>query len=58
MKPERTVTVQKTLDEVFAYLSDFTFKGVTRFIAPLMKPAFTRLGNDAESGMAAALARL
>ena len=40
------------------YTADFTFKGIARLIAPFMKPAFTRLGNEAESGMAAALARL
>ena len=40
------------------YTADFTFKGIARLIAPLMKPAFTRLGNEAETGMAAALARL
>ena len=40
------------------YTADFTFKGITRFVAPLMKPAFTRLGNEAEAGMAAALERL
>jgi len=40
------------------YTADFTFKGMARFLAPLMRPAFTRLGNEAESGMAAALARL
>ncbi|MEP7194282.1 MAG: SRPBCC family protein [Actinomycetota bacterium] len=40
------------------YTADFTFKGLTRFIAPLMKPAFTRLGDEAESGMVAALDRL
>jgi carbon monoxide dehydrogenase subunit G len=40
------------------YTADFTFKGAVRFIAPLMKPAFTRLGNEAEAGMASALARL
>ena len=40
------------------YTADFTFKGITKFIAPLMKPAFTRLGDEAETGMAAALARL
>jgi len=40
------------------YTADFTFKGVTRFVAPLMKPAFTRLGNDAEAGLAPALERL
>jgi len=40
------------------YTADFTFKGITRLIAPLLTPAFTRLGNEAESGMAAALDRL
>jgi len=40
------------------YTADFTFKGITKFVAPLMKPAFTKLGNEAETGMAAALARL
>lgn len=39
-------------------MADFTFKGITRFVAPLLKPAFTKLGNEAETGMAAALARL
>ena len=40
------------------YTADFTFKGITKLIAPLMKPAFTRLGNKAETGMAATIARL
>ena len=40
------------------YTADFTFKGITRFIAPFLKPAFTRLGDEAETGMASALARL
>jgi len=40
------------------YTADFTFKGITRLFAPLLKPAFTRLGNQAEAGMAQALARL
>jgi hypothetical protein len=40
------------------YTADFTFKGITKLIAPLMKPAFARLGNEAEAGMAVALARL
>jgi uncharacterized protein YndB with AHSA1/START domain len=40
------------------YTAEFTFKGITRFVAPLMKSAFTKLGNEAETGMAAALARL
>ena len=40
------------------YTADFTFKGMTRFIAPLLRPAFVRLFNEAEAGMAAALTRL
>ena len=40
------------------YTADFTFKGITKFIAPLMTSAFTKLGNEAETGMAKALARL
>ena len=40
------------------YTADFTFKGIARLAAPLLKPAFIRLGNAAERGMAAALARL
>ncbi|MEO6144510.1 MAG: SRPBCC family protein [Dermatophilaceae bacterium] len=40
------------------YTADFTFKGMTRFLAPLLKPAFKRLGDQAETGMAKALARL
>ena len=40
------------------YTADFTFKGLARFLAPLLKPALVRLGDEAEAGMAAALARL
>lgn len=40
------------------YTADFTFKGMTRIFAPFLKPAFERLGDEAETGMAAALARL
>ena len=40
------------------YTADFTFKGIVRVVAPLLRPAFTGLGNQAETGMAAALARL
>ena len=40
------------------YTADFTFKGAAKLIAPLMKPAFTRLGNQAEAGLTSALARL
>jgi uncharacterized protein YndB with AHSA1/START domain len=55
----REVGSQETgLKTEVTYTADFTFKGLTKFIAPLMTPAFTRLGNEAETGMAAALARL
>lgn len=40
------------------YTADFTFRGITRLLAPFMTPAFARLGNEAEAGMAQALARL
>jgi uncharacterized protein YndB with AHSA1/START domain len=59
-----TMTFQETGDGVGAtytevtYTADFTFKGISRLVAPLMKPAFTRLGNEAEAGMAEALGRL
>jgi uncharacterized protein YndB with AHSA1/START domain len=39
------------------YTADFTFKGFTRFLAPLLKPAVWRLGNQAEVGMRQALTR-
>ncbi len=40
------------------YTADFTFKGIARLVAPFMKGAFETLGNEAETGMAQALARL
>ena len=40
------------------YTADFTFKGLSRIIAPLLKPALTRLGDEAESGLRTALTRL
>jgi uncharacterized protein YndB with AHSA1/START domain len=40
------------------YTADFTFKGLTRFLAPLLKPALERLGNQAEAGMRQTLTRL
>jgi carbon monoxide dehydrogenase subunit G len=33
------------------YAAEFTFKGAARFVAPLLRPAFERLGNDAEAGL-------
>jgi Polyketide cyclase / dehydrase and lipid transport len=40
------------------YAAQFTFKGLSRMVAPLLKPAFERLGNQAEAGMRKALNRL
>jgi len=40
------------------YAAEFTFKGLSRMVAPLLKPAFERLGNQAEAGMRKALNRL
>jgi hypothetical protein len=40
------------------YTAEFTFKGLSRIAAPLLKPAFERLGNEAEAGMRKALNRL
>jgi len=40
------------------YTAEFTFKGPARLLAPLLKPAFERLGNEAEAGLREALTRL
>ena len=40
------------------YTAEFTFKGLSRLVAPLLKPAFERLGNQAKTGMRKALNRL
>jgi hypothetical protein len=40
------------------YTADFTFKGVSRLLAPLLRPAFVKLGNEAESGLREALSLL
>lgn len=46
-----------TFTEV-TYTADFTFKGIARLLAPVLTPAFTKLGNEAERGMTTALNRL
>ena len=40
------------------YIADFEFKGLGRFIAPLLKPALKKLGDEAEEGLREALAKL
>lgn len=49
---------QEGTETEVTYTADFAFKGIARVVAPLLKPAFTRLGDEAEDGLAAALARL
>jgi len=40
------------------YSAEFSFKGATRFFAPLLRPALDRLGQQAQSGLSDALNRL
>ena len=40
------------------YTAEFAFKGAARYLAPFLRPALTRLGNQAEAGLRQALARL
>lgn len=40
------------------YTASFEFRGAARYLAPLLRPALTKLGNDAEQGLADALGRL
>jgi uncharacterized protein YndB with AHSA1/START domain len=40
------------------YRAEFAFKGMSRLVAPLLAPAFRRLGNEAEAGLRSAFASL
>ena len=40
------------------YTADFEFKGIARFVAPLLKPALKKLGDEAEEGLRGALDKL
>ena len=61
----KTVTAVNTMDfrsiddgtEV-TYTAEFTFKGPGRLLAPLLRPAFERLGTKAQTGMRTALNQL
>ena len=54
-----TMTLAETPDGTrVTYRAEFTFKGVWRFVAPLLAPAFRRLGDQAEAGLRTALAEL
>ena len=54
-----TMTFRATSDGTeVTYTAEFTFKGLSRLIAPMLSPAFDRLGNQAESGLRSALTQL
>src|SRR6478672_11668302 len=40
------------------YTAEFTFKGPSRLLAPLLRPALERLGQQAQAGMRTALNQL
>src|ERR1700749_1929136 len=40
------------------YTAEFTFKGPSRLLTPLLRPAFERLGQQAQTGMRTALNQL
>jgi len=40
------------------YVAEFEFKGPAKLVAPLLGPAFKKLGDEAEKGMREALERL
>ncbi len=40
------------------YTADFEFKGVGKLVAPLLAPALKKLGDEAETGLREALAKL
>lgn len=51
-----TITFRELSDETeITYTAEFTFKGRARFLAPFLKPAFAKLGNEARKGMERAL---
>jgi uncharacterized protein YndB with AHSA1/START domain len=54
-----TITVEPSGDgSTVTYVAHFAFKGVARVVAPLLRPALTRLGRQAEAGMRRALTGL
>jgi len=54
-----TITVESADGQTrVTYRAVFEFRGVWRALAPLLRPALRRLGDDAEDGLRTALARL
>ncbi len=61
----KTVVAQDTMEIVpsgtgtrVTYTADFAFRGVAKYVAPLLSPAFKKLGDEAERGLREALGRL
>lgn len=53
---EDTMTLTPTsAGTELTYRAEFTFKGPARLVAPLLAPAFKRLGDEAEKGLRDAL---
>ena len=53
---EDTMTMTPTsAGTELTYRAEFTFKGFAKFVAPLLSPAFKRLGDEAEKGLRDAL---
>lgn len=52
-----TMTLRPTVDggTELTYHAEFTFKGLSRLVAPLLAPAFKKLGDEAEQGLRRAL---
>lgn len=40
------------------YTADFTFKGIGKYVAPLLAPALKKLGDEAEKGLGEAFKKL
>ena len=61
----KTVIARDTIDiepagtgSRVTYTADFEFRGVAKYAAPLLAPAFKKLGDEAEQGLREALAKL
>lgn len=53
-----TLVAGPTGGTVVTYRAAFSFQGLARFLAPLLRPSFRRLGDEAEQGLRVALDRL
>ena len=54
-----TMTFRRVRDATeVTYTAEFTLKGMAKVVAPLLRPAFRKLGDNAETGLRSALQRL